>query len=255
MRVSNPSTRDETSARLTSLFERELKAGRSVLAGFDFSFSFPAGSAAKLKRVEGGWRAWWSELAALTEDARDNRNNRFEAAANLNRRLTGAPGPFWGCPPGSENAWLTAKRPATTFAEHRLTEKRAREQHGARPQSSWKLYTAGAVGGQSLLGLPRLEGLRQRLGSRLRVWPFETGFSVPGETPVVWLAEIYPSLFDWDRQRGGVPDERQVRACAAEMRRAGQDGRLAQWLTLSGGLSAAERRTTTDEEGWILGVL
>jgi hypothetical protein len=45
-------------------------------------------------------------------------------------------------------------------------------------QPIWKLFGNGSVGGQALLGIPRLSALRndEVLEPVFRVWPFETGF-------------------------------------------------------------------------------
>ena len=43
----------------------------------------------------------WDLLAQLVDDRDDNANNRFEVAAELNRRVGPGPGPFWGCPPAA----------------------------------------------------------------------------------------------------------------------------------------------------------
>lgn len=212
-----------------------------MLIGFDFPFGWPQGAAAALSLAEPGWRGIWTHLAGAVADQPDNRNNRFEVAAALNRRL---PRPqFWGRPVGLALDGLPARKPA----DPPLPERRAVERHVPRAQPAWKLYTTGSVGGQCLTGLPRLEALRAELGAV--VWPFETGFAPP-EADLV-LAEVYPSLVPIPD--GPEPkDARQVDATALRLRAACRSGEMADWLTAPT-LTAAERAAATAEEGWILG--
>ncbi len=114
-----------------------------------------------------------AELGRLVDDDARNRNNRFGVASELNARMGAAPGPFWGCPPRAASASLTTtKPPPGPLAEWRTVESVLRER-GHRPFSSWQLLGAGAVGSQSLLGIPMVMRLRERFGGRLAVWPFE----------------------------------------------------------------------------------
>jgi ABC-type multidrug transport system fused ATPase/permease subunit len=109
-----------------------------------------------------------------------NANNRFAAAAEFNRRLTGTASPFWGCPSSSAGRHLTTTKPpdAGPPSPFRATEEALRDQ-GRRPFSSWQLFGAGSVGSQSLLGIPVLDRLRARFGERIDVWPFTTGLAPP----------------------------------------------------------------------------
>jgi hypothetical protein len=73
-------------------------AGRRVLVGFDFAYGYPSGfaQAIGLSHDMPPWRLVWQELERLIEDAPDNSNNRFEVAAELNRRCGNeTAGPFW----------------------------------------------------------------------------------------------------------------------------------------------------------------
>jgi hypothetical protein len=86
-----------------------------VFVGFDFPYGFPQGFADSLGLIGSQpWRALWHELQWLIEDAHapDNRNNRFDVAADLNSRCgPPEPGLFWGCPPGRRHAVLEASSP------------------------------------------------------------------------------------------------------------------------------------------------
>src|SRR5690606_14661236 len=130
----------------------------------------------------------------LIRDGDDNRSNRFDVADRINRAT--APR-FWGHPHGRSYADLAPTRAATDYAavpERRVVEARIRG-----PQPVWKLTGVGAVGSQTLLGIPRLEALRRHpvLGRDIAVWPFETDFASHLAAPVT-LVEIYPSFFPLD---------------------------------------------------------
>lgn len=73
---------------------------RRVFLGFDFAYGYPAGFAKALGLTSDlpPWRSIWDEFSRLLRDDEDNHNNRFDVAAELNRRCGPLPGPFWGCP-------------------------------------------------------------------------------------------------------------------------------------------------------------
>ena len=83
-----PSRNPRTRAEAMSLIEQALLDARAknerVMLGFDFVFGYPAGAAEALTG-QPGWRSLWRALATRVEDAPDNRSNRFEVAAGLNR--------------------------------------------------------------------------------------------------------------------------------------------------------------------------
>ncbi len=72
------------------------------------------------------------------------------------------------------------------FSEFRLCEKYAKSAH-----SVWKLFTTGAVGSQSLMGIPGLQKLRKKFNNKICVWPFDEEFN----SAQIVLGEVYPSLF------------------------------------------------------------
>lgn len=64
-------------------------------------------------------------------------------------------------------------------------------------QEVWKLYGAGSVGSQALVGIPVVRRLRYdpRFHAFSRVWPFETGFTrqpTPDGGPSIVHAENFP---------------------------------------------------------------
>ncbi|MBF9044492.1 molybdopterin guanine dinucleotide synthesis [Rhodobacterales bacterium HKCCE4037] len=229
-------TRHAAMRFLTGLLDGELRAGRRVLAGFDFPFGYPRGFARAVTGSDDPLTLW-AHLAEVIEDDDRNRNNRFDVAEDFNRLFPGV-GPFWGCPPTRETEVLPAK--GSLRHGHGMAERRVVERELPRAQPCWKLFTTGSVGSQVLLGLPHLHALRVHYGDALSVSPFQ-----PADTPIV-LAEIYPGLIDAAIKRrvrdGEILDRAQVRLVARAFSR----------------LPAAHLATLLQEgdaeEGWILGL-
>lgn len=201
-----------------------------VLLGCDFPMGYPAGFAERLTGVARA-EAVWDWLAARITDGPDNANNRFAVAADINRQFGG--GPFWGRPAGLTLPDLP-ERKEVNYPALGLPERRVVERLVPRAQPVWKLYTTGAVGSQSLMGLPQIHRLSQTPG--VSVWPFQPPTDL-------MIAEVYPSLLDRAvRAAGGIKDQTQVQLLARALFR----------LSASGGLAALLDVPPT-EEGWILG--
>lgn len=250
--TANPATRAEAEAQLADLLGDLAARGLTVLAGFDFNFGFPQGFAGRIGAKD--WRGCWRRLAAEMKDGDDNANNRFAVAAGLNQRISGGAAPFWGCPAAQAGETLSATKAECAG----LPEKRLAESRAASAKAVWQLAYAGAVGGQTLTGIPRLERLRRYpgLAEVTRVWPFETGLrplSKSSDWRIV-LAEIYPSLLPVSPAPGEVKDRAQVVALARHFAVLDHDGRLGPLFAGDSKLSAAERAVVETEEGWILGV-
>ena len=218
-----------------------------VLLGFDFPLGYPAGFAAEMGLDGEPWSATWALLTELLDDDHRNRNNRFEVASELNRRLGRRQ--FWASPPRRANEHLTTTKPAHTDAhlpEFRAAELRLRDRKRY-PFSAWQLLGAGSVGSQALTGIPVVQRLRRhpRLGGRVQVWPFETGLALPAGPDAIVLAEIWPSAIEFAHVEHPVKDARQVIA-------------LAHWLaTQDADLfspPAADSPAVLTEEGWVLGL-
>ena len=253
-RIDNPPTRHAAKALLGERLAAATARGQRVLVGFDFPFGYPAGFAARLGLAGLPWRAVWDEIAGLVEDDSGNRNNRFEVAADLNRRISNGPFPFWGCPVGRAGPFL-----ATTFhrghdrdglAERRLIDARC-YMPGAQP--CWKLCYTGSVGSQVLTGIPVVRALRDdpEWCAHARIWPFETRLTVPGEAQIVF-AEVYPSL--WRRSAELPKDKAQVRAVVCDLAARDRGGDLARLFAGDPGLGEGQRRCVETEEAWTLGV-
>ncbi len=251
--VVNVATRSEAERRLVELFIADPMS--TTLLGVDFSLGYPAGTASALGLAGAPWSAMWEMLADRIGDDDRNGNNRFSVAGELNERLSAGTGPFWGCPPSAANGHLTTTRPAATeaFAQFRAAEEVLRSQ-GRRPFSSWQLLGAGAVGSQSLLGIPRLARLRRRFGNRVEVWPFTTGVEAPVlRDGVIVMAEVWPSMLDVDVAGTEVRDAAQVAATARWLADADAGGALG--AMFSPALSPDVSEVAVAEEGWVLGVI
>ncbi len=256
--VANPATRAEAERRLGDVVDDGARA--RTLIGIDVSLGCPAGTAAALG-LDGGepWRSTVEALSASIADDDRNVNNRFAVAAEFNERMTGGPGPFWGCPPTAASATLAPTKPST-FApvdEWRTVDAELRRR-GRRPFSVWQLLGAGAVGGQSLLAIPMVHRLMQRWPDRVAVWPMTTGLTAPalGEDSVV-IAEVWPSMMepmsvDADESLDMVRDEAQVRSTVAWMVALAASGALA--ALFAPAVPDAVRPVVEQEEGWVLGV-
>ncbi len=251
--VVNVATRSEAERRLVELLTDDPMS--TTLLGVDFSLGYPAGTASALGLAGMPWSAMWAMLAERICDDDRNGNNRFAVAGELNERLTAGAGPFWGCPPSAANEHLTTTRPAptATLAQFRAAEGVLRSQ-GRRPFSSWQLLGAGAVGSQSLLGIPRLARLRRRFGNRVEVWPFTTGAEAPVLSDgAIVVAEVWPSMLDVDVTGTEVRDAAQVAATARWLADADTAGGLD--AMFSPALSPDVSEAAVAEEGWVLGVI
>ena len=109
-KASNPPTRAKAIEELTDLLGRYLKRGDRVLVGMDFPMGFTTGTAAALKlKGDAPWRATRDFLLKEMKDKPDNSNNRFSLAAQMNRRMSDGPFPFWGCSKKDELTTLSLK--------------------------------------------------------------------------------------------------------------------------------------------------
>lgn len=251
VQTGNPPTRYEAGFRLVELMNDAARRGKRVLAGFDFPFGFPRRSAERLTG-EPSWEALWSLLGQRLQDRRDNANNRFAVAAELNERFDGE-GPFWGHPHRQPPlASLPRMRPRAG-AQH-PPQRRHVEEHARGSKPVWQLFGAGSVGSQALLGIAFLERLRRDPALQLRpaIWPFEIGLCAPSDAPIV-LAEVYPSLIRLERVDGLAWDCVQVVGLAQHFARLDEDGLLTSAFELPGLSDPQIRGEIVEEEGWILG--
>lgn len=252
-KLENVATRAAATEELCATFSDMLDAGLRILAGFDFPFGFPTGTAARLG-IEGlPWRAMWQTLSDSLIDGADNANNRFDVAESLNRCLTGEAFPFWGNVREEERPFLR-RRGRRAHGPDDLRERRLCDLRLPRTQPVWKLAGVGAAGSQALTGIPRVWQIRRdpRLALNTHIWPFETGLGFDSRAKLV-LAEIYPSQIAANPIPEHPKDAAQVVAMAEHL--AALDASDSLEILFSGDrtLTDRERRTVEREEAWILG--
>jgi hypothetical protein len=143
------------------------------------------------------------------------------------------------------------------FPEFRLTEERLRASKAGQPKSAWQLSGAGAVGGQTLVGVPAVKRLMDELGPRGAVWPFTTGWRAPDAETLagidVLAVEIYPTLFPGPAKAGEVKDAAMVRLTCEHFARLDEAGKLGELFAPPKGTDPDTIATVETEEGWILG--
>lgn len=253
----NPPTRAEAEKRLNLILDDFKKRSERALVGFDFPLGFPRGFAAALKLPgEQPWRAAWDQIDKMAKDKADNTNNRFSVGSEINRRLTGGPFPFWGCPPKDTLTTLQPKR-TRNHGPDDLPEFRHADLAAKGAASIWKLYYNGSVGGQAILGIPAVRRLKLARGDAVKAWPFETGFKALTEADLagvdVVVAEVYPSLLKVQPGPGEVKDLAQVRTTAEHFARLDEANKLGALFAPPKGTAAEVVLEAEHEEGWILG--
>jgi len=232
-------TRQEAERQIVELIRPETEAGRRVLIGFDFPFGYPKGFARAVTGSDDPF-ALWDWLAERITDAEDGQNNRYDVAAEINRRFSDL-GPFWGKP--NETDWPDIPYRKAGISFEPFGEKRRCDLVAKAASSCFQLAFPPTVGGQVLTGLPVLSRLRRLPG--VAVWPFEPC----GDAQVV-LAEIWPGLIEPVVQA-------ELTAKPDQIRDAVQVTRLAQALSrlptpeLTAWMS--DLPSDASEEAWILG--
>jgi len=252
----NAATRAAGEKLLGAILAERAKRRERTLVCFDFPLGLPRGVAGALKLPAGAaWRAVWDQLARMVKDKADNTNNRFGVGSEINRRLTGGPFPFWGCPPRDTLTTLQPKR-GREHATGDLPEFRHVEAAAAGANSIWKLYYSGAVGGLAILGIPMVRRLKLVHGEAMAVWPFETGFRALGEADLAGVdivaAEVSAARIKAQPLPGEAKDAAQVRAVAEHFARLDEAGRLGAQFASPKGASTEAIADAQNEEGWIL---
>ena len=258
----NVATRAEGEALLTSLLADHRKRGDRVLVGFDFSLGYPAGTAERLSLKDTpAWSAMWKFLSANIVDKADNTNNRYQVAAKMNRLMTDEAWPFWGAPAKQAQRWLTTTKPpagsGADIPDYRATENAVRKGK-LQPKSNWQMHGAGAVGGQTLVGIPMVRRLLESLGPSGAVWPLGTGWRTLDTADVeplsVLVAEVWPSMWPVTAASGEFKDQAQVRTTAEAIALMDERGELSTAFGPKKGADETLIAQVEGEEGWILGV-
>ena len=249
-----PATRAEAEKRISVILDDLKKKGERALLGFNFPLGFPRGLAPALKLSGEPWAAVWDYLDKMVKDKADNTNNRFGVAAEINRRTTGGPFPFWGCPPRDTLTTLQPKR-AHEHGEGDLPEFRYADQ-AIKGASLWKLYYAGAIGGHAILGIPMVRRLTKTRA--VKVWPFDTGWKAIAEADLegaeALAVEVQLSLVPTPLLPGEAKELAPVRGMAERIARLDEAGKLGAAFAAPKGAPEAEAEAVAREEGWILNV-
>ncbi len=248
--LHNPTTRETAMQDLADRLSDLSARGLRVLVGCDFAFGYPKDFAPSIGAQN--WSDVWQRLSVMIKDGADNSNNRFAVAAELNRKISGTTGPFWGCPKAQQNEFLESKKP---YMNPLTNEMRLCEQRISGVKPVWQLLGTGCVGSQTLMGISRLEQLRRHpwLQDQIKVWPFETGLNADS-LGAITLAEIYPSQIKVQAQGNLPKDAIQVRTLARHYAELDQVGELAPLFVGDPSLSDDEKDSVVREEGWVLGV-
>ncbi|RPE63201.1 precorrin-8X methylmutase [Pacificibacter maritimus] len=218
LQVSNPATRSHAMKIISGILDSATAQNQRVFLGFDFAFGYPQGLSQALG-PQADWRDVWAMIAHEIEDADDNSNNRFDAAAAINQ-LFAADGPFWGNGLKRDIDGLPRKKP-TGWGESLPQNLRQADEDAKAAQEVWKLSGAGSVGGQTLTGIARLEKLRHARGD-LAIWPFQT----LGEGRSHVAAEVFPSLIDIAQNEAEPRDKTQVETLARALQQLDRNGQL-----------------------------
>jgi hypothetical protein len=251
----NPATRAFGEALIASILDDRIKRRERTLIGFDFPLGLPRGLAGGLKLTAAEpWRGVWDQLARMVRDKADNTNNRFGVGSEINRRLTGGPFPFWGCPPRDTLTTLQPKRGREHGAGD-LPEYRHVEVASNSANPVWKLYYNGAVGPQGILGIPMVRRLRDARGG-MRVWPFETGWKTLAEADLAGIdvvgAEVSTVGLKTIVLPGELKDAAAVRTLAEHFARSDEAGKLGAQFGPAKGVSPERVKEVEAEEGWVL---
>ncbi len=257
----NPDTRVKAADMLEGLISKLNGRGDRVLLGFDFSLGYPSGTAEALgldTATQAPWQAMHGFLSSKLKEKPDNSNARFAIAAGMNYKISQGPFPFWGAPARDQVKTLSGQKSdfdEQTLAEYRIAEMFLRETVKAKPKSVWQLAYTGSVGSQSLMGIPHVNKLLERLPNAT-IWPFQTGFDVLTEDHLdgvqTVIAEIYPSALSITPEKGEVTDRAQVRTIAHHYCDLDSKGRLGPIFGPPDSLDRGKITQIEAEEGWIL---
>jgi hypothetical protein len=245
-------TRAEAEKKLIAIFDDFKKRNERAFLGFNFPLGFPRGLAAALSLPGEPWTAVWDFLDKMVKDKLDNTNNRFGVGAEINRRTTGGPFPFWGCPPRDTLTTLQPKRPHE-HGEGDLPEFRYTDL-AVKGASIWKLYYAGSIGGHAILGIPVLRRLKK--ARAVKVWPFDTGWKAIAEADLdgveILAAEIKLGLVPAQPLPGEAKELSPVRALAERVAKLDEAGKLGAAFAAPKDVPETEVVAVEHEEGWIL---
>jgi hypothetical protein len=247
--VPAPGKRAWSRGQTLDWLTRRLDRAERLLIGMDCAFSL--GCDREGRFIAGAEKSVF-DLWALVEDISGDAGDYFGGA-------------FADHPAHRDRFWQRGPAPEGFDPCRRTTERACAD---GRPETPYKLIGAKQVGKGALAGMRVLKALRERVGGRLVVWPFEP----VGRASV--MVEIYPRLFlrrcGWGN--GKVRDQAGLNACLERLgsRRCGGSGSRLTDHDTDALISAAGLRWLAGEprvwrpaqlderarrqEGWIFGV-
>jgi len=224
--------------------------GKRVLCGFDFCYAFPRGFWPALTDRSEVWDEVMADMAnglaqlPAIEEKPESNARRWAEIVNqkIARRFEIGAGPFWG------PSFFQQKDPRFPFSKASFSEYRLAERRGPGFKPIFKIGGQGAVGLQSLCGMPYLHHIRTtclQQKAPLHCWPFD-GWEPEG--PAHFLVEWYPALYN----EGAKSHEADALACVNwAMELDGREGLRSYFVP---DLSEEERNQAATE-GWVLGIL
>lgn len=246
--IEGPFTRPGLVELFVNLLTVAHRLGLRVLFGVDHQYGLPLDFGVELELPTHSWR---EALRALNRELQRSGDGgeltQAEAARRLNERLRE---PYFWSATNAVSFRLPGRDPRRGHdTTRRLTERR-RELGGPKPLN--RIGDPGSVGGQTLLGLPRLLELLDSCEARavpVAAWPFDDlELTSPAYEGRHVLVELYPSAV----RAEGVPqsDVNDALAAVEYLQRVDTAGRLAGLMDLSQCSTADRERIQF--EGWIL---
>ena len=262
--LTNYPTRSCFRKYLKGKMEEATENNKRLLIGFDFPFGYPANAYGKFSFKDcDDWKGLWKLISTNIKDNIKNyanKNNRFYVASDFNKCFPDNKRPFWGHPTGTNHdgqyPYLENNPPQVYddnfLSEFRIIEKTLGNQHNINPKSVWQLFCGVTVGGQTLMGIPTLQKVKDHKEIDCVIWPFE---NIDDKTKHV-IAEIYPSI--WDTQGDhDINDANQVYTVAKNIAYLDETNLLQKFLNAPFDYERDNKINEGDiikKEGWILGV-
>ncbi len=148
---------------------------------------------------------------------------------------------------GVRNSW--PDWPGPGLRDGKPTELRLCERWTSSAKSVFQFDVQGSVAKSTHAGIPWLKAIREVVGARIHVWPFD-GWHLPESKCV--LAEVYPSIFRNRYSREGrSADEQDAYAVCRWLSESAARNSLARYFDPP--LTLSERQMAL-REGWILGI-
>ena len=245
--VSGVSSRRSLSPALISLLCAATASKLRVVFGQDHQYSVPRALMKELRLPDEDWRKAMRSLfveGPFAQHAQDGHAGAFAAAVNASLVAKEKPPYFWSATK-SERYGIprSCPRENTDPSQRRLTEVRL-------GFPFCRVGDNGSVGGQSIVGIPRLLQLLVECADKnvaVNVWPFDS-LSIEDLSDHVAI-EPYPSLV---RDAGVVQnDANDAIASTTWAQRLDRDGILGKELDLTS--LGREQKRTVKIEGWMAG--